>query len=197
MKRVYALIAAPVLAATLAACGSADGKDSGGAMGGHSSAPAAAPAGHNAQDVMFAQMMIPHHRQAVDMAELAATRASQPKVKALAKAIQGAQDPEIQKMTGWLHNWGAEMPAGGGMAMGHGGGGGMMSDAEMNRLEKLSGPAFDAAFLKMMIKHHQGAVAMATTEQRGGAAADAKAMAGSIIGSQSAEIAQMRRLLNR
>jgi uncharacterized protein (DUF305 family) len=185
-----------------AACGgSGDGKDSGGAMGGgHSMGATAAPAtghnnaGHNDQDVMFAQMMIPHHQQAVEMAKLATTRASQPRVKQLAAAIQAAQGPEIQRMTAWLHGWSAAMPSGG-MAMGHGGG--MMSAAEMNRLEKLSGPAFDKTFLKMMIKHHQGAIAMATAEQHSGMSRQAKAMAASIVRSQSAEITTMHQLLNR
>jgi uncharacterized protein (DUF305 family) len=195
MKRVYALLAAPFLAVALAACG--NGNDSGGAMGGgHSVGATAAPAaGHNDEDVMFAQMMIPHHQQAVEMAKLAATRASRPRVKQLAAAIQGAQAPEIQRMSRWLRDWGAEMP-GGGTAMAHGGDG-MMSAAEMDELKKLSGPAFDKAFLEMMIKHHQGAIAMAATEQRSGRSSQAKAMAASIIRSQSAEIATMHRLLKR
>ncbi|HEX6467886.1 MAG TPA: DUF305 domain-containing protein [Streptosporangiaceae bacterium] len=202
MKRAYALLAIPFLALVPAACGgSGDSKDSGGAMGGHSMGASAAPAaghngaGHNDQDVMFAQMMIPHHQQAVDMAKLAANRASQPKVKQLAAAIQGAQGPEIQQMTGWLRGWGAAMPNGG-MGTGHGADG-MMSAAEMSHLGKLSGPAFDKAFLQMMIKHHQGAIVMATTEQHRGMSSQVKAMVTSIIRSQSAEITTMHKLLNQ
>ena len=73
-----------------------------------SSAPAAPSASaqpsatFNDADVMFAQMMIPHHEQAVEMADLAATRASDPEVKELATKIKAAQDPEIQTMKGWL-----------------------------------------------------------------------------------------------
>src|SRR4051812_29908265 len=85
---------------------------------------APATAGHNSHDVMFAQMMIPHHQQAITMAEQAATKASSPEVKKLATQIENAQQPEIDKMTGWLKTWGAAMPSPGGMHMGDG----MMSE---------------------------------------------------------------------
>ncbi|MEV5703981.1 DUF305 domain-containing protein [Actinoallomurus sp. NPDC052274] len=195
MKRVHFLLVIPAAALTLAACGG-NGDDSGHhSMNGHSMGPgmsmSSAPAGHDAQDVMFAQMMIPHHRQAVTMARQAATKASAPEVKRLAAQIENAQQPEIDKMTGWLKDWGAAMPSPGGMHMGEG----MMSERDMKKLDSLSGKPFDQAFLEMMIKHHQGAVAMARTERAQGSNADAKALAGSIISSQSTEIAMMRNLL--
>src|SRR5262249_47348492 len=136
-------------------------------------------------------MMIPHHRQAVTMSEQAATKASSPEVKNLAVRIEQAQGPEIEKMTGWLRAWGAPMPSDGGMHKGDG----MMSEQDMKKLDTLSGQAFDKAFLKMMIKHHQGAIAMARTEQAQGSSADAKGLASSIVASQSAEIVTMRNLL--
>ncbi|MGI8333869.1 DUF305 domain-containing protein [Actinomadura scrupuli] len=190
----------PVAALTLAACGS--DHDS---MSGHSMNTSSAPAGgatapaagqHNDQDVTFTQMMIPHHQQAIEMAKIANTRASMKEVKTLATTIEGAQGPEIEKMTGWLKTWGAPttMPSMEGMpGMDHGQG--MMSGAEMKRLGKLSGMAFDKAFLQMMIKHHQGAVAMAKTEQAQGQFPDAKTLASTIVTSQTAEIATMRNLL--
>ena len=197
MKRAYALIIVPVTAFGLAACGSShDSKSASTSMPGMamSSAPASASAaGHNGADVMFAQMMIPHHQQAVEMAKLAATHASMPEVKKLAATIEGAQQPEITKMTGWLTDWKAAMPSGGGMSMGNDG---MMSDADMKKLAKLKGMAFDKMFLQMMIKHHQGAITMAKTEQAQGQAGDAKTMATSIVTSQSAEIAAMNKYLN-
>lgn len=98
MKRAYFLLIVPVTALTLAACGGGD-KGSGHEMSGHSMGTAT---GRNAQDVMFARMMIPHHEQAITMAEQAATKASSPEVKRLAGQIERAQGPEIQKMTGWL-----------------------------------------------------------------------------------------------
>jgi uncharacterized protein (DUF305 family) len=87
--------------------------------------------------------------------------------------------------------WGAPVPSPGGMHMGNG----MMSDAEMKKLGTLSGERFDKAFLRMMIEHHQGAVAMARTEQAQGSNADAKALADNIVMSQSVEITTMRKLL--
>jgi uncharacterized protein (DUF305 family) len=65
---------------------------------------------HNQADVMFAQMMIPHHEQAIEMTELASTRASNADVKALAAQIQAAQQPEINEMRGWLASWGCRCP---------------------------------------------------------------------------------------
>ncbi|GAB3958878.1 DUF305 domain-containing protein [Actinoallomurus acanthiterrae] len=198
MKRAFSLIVVPVAAFTLAACGGGN-DDSGNSMSGHSmpahsmgasSAPSAS--GHNAQDVMFAQMMIPHHRQALTMAKQAAAKASSPEVKKLAGQIEGAQQPEIEKMTGWLKAWG-ESPSSGDMGMDHGSG--MMSEQDMKKLGTLSGKPFDKAFLQMMIQHHQGAVTMAKTEQASGSSADAKALASSIVTSQSAEIETMKKLL--
>ncbi|MFL6053018.1 MAG: DUF305 domain-containing protein [Actinoallomurus sp.] len=197
MKRAFSVVVVPVAALTLAACGGGHDKGSGHSMNGHSMGPsmsmssAPATAGHNAQDVMFAQMMVPHHQQAITMAKQATTKAPSPEVKKLAAQIENAQQPEIDKMTGWLRAWGASMPSPGGMHMGEG----MMSERDMKKLDALSGKAFDKAFLQMMIKHHQGAIAMAKTEQAQGSNADATALAGSIISSQNAEVTTMRNLL--
>ena len=192
MKRM-SLLVIPVAALALAACGGTDDKHSGHSMAGHSVGASSAPAaaGHNAQDAMFAQMMIPHHQQAIVMAEQAATKASSSQVKKLAAQIERAQKPEIEMMTGRLKAWGAAMPSHDGMHMGDG----MMSDADMKNLDTLSGRQFDRAFLQMMIKHHQGAITMARTEQAQGSAAELKAMADSIVTSQTGEITTMQKLL--
>ncbi|MBC6460168.1 DUF305 domain-containing protein [Actinomadura sp. HBU206391] len=199
MKRAFAMLVIPIAGFTFTACGSAnDGSES---MSGHSmsttSAPAPSAAGqHNDQDVTFAQGMIPHHQQAIQMAELATSRASMPEVKQLAAAIKDAQGPEIQQMTGWLDSWNATVPSPD-MHMGHDMGDGMMSEQDMKKLEKLSGNKFDKAFLTMMIKHHEGAITMARTEQTSGMSSAAKTLAGTIVTSQSAEITKMRTLLEK
>ncbi|TYK51217.1 DUF305 domain-containing protein [Actinomadura decatromicini] len=203
MKRVFALAVVPVLAVALTACGD----DDSGSMPEHSMRPGSSSsagtqpgtqqAAHNEQDVMFAQMMIPHHRQAIEMADLAASRASSPEVGRLAAAIKKAQDPEITRLTGWLTSWGVAVPSSGMGSMHHGGMDGMMSAKEMKDLEAAKGRAFDTAFLEMMIKHHQGAVEMAKAEQASGRFPAAKRMAGDIVSSQSAEIEKMRSLLKR
>jgi len=162
---------------------------------------------HNAQDVGFAQGMIPHHRQALDMSSLAATQASSPKVKDLAQRISAAQDPEIRTMTGWLSSWGEPETAGsgggGGMpGMNHGGGSsdtshmGMMTDAEMAGLRSSSGAAFDKMFLTMMIEHHKGAIEMSRTEVDKGKYGPAKQLAETITAAQQKEIDEMQGLLS-
>jgi uncharacterized protein (DUF305 family) len=206
VRRTAAVAAAGAAALVLAACGGS-GDDSAG-HGGHNadasasadvSASASSSQGqHNAADVAFAKGMIPHHRQAVEMAGLAPERAQSAEVKKLAADIKKAQDPEIEKLSGWLTSWGEEVPAEGAMDHSmHGGMEGMMTSEEMTELENASGKAFDTAFMEMMIKHHEGAVEMAKTEQADGAHAPARKMAGEIITSQSAEIEQMNKLLGK
>ncbi|MEU9353595.1 DUF305 domain-containing protein [Streptomyces griseoloalbus] len=204
VRRTAAVAAAGAAALVLAACGG-DGDSSAG-HGGHNSstasasasAPASASQGqHNVADVAFAKGMIPHHRQAVQMADLVPGRAQSDEVKKLAAEIKKAQDPEIKTLLGWLTSWGEEVPAEGAMDHSMHGSGGMMTDEEMAELENASGKAFDTAFMEMMIKHHEGAVEMAKTEQADGAYAPAKKMAGQIISSQSAEIEQMNKLLGK
>ncbi|MGW6541339.1 DUF305 domain-containing protein [Streptomyces massasporeus] len=207
LARRAALVAATGAAAVvLAACGG-DGADRAGGhgdAGGHAPAGTPSPAGaHNPQDVAFAQGMIPHHRQALEMARLAESRASSGTVKDLAGRIEKAQDPEIRTMTGWLKSWGEKVPggtAGGGMdhsASGHSGMPGMMTGEDMAGLEKLTGKAFDVRFLTLMVEHHEGAVEMARTEQSKGRHAAAKAMAGDIVTAQNAEIGEMNKLLGK
>ncbi|MFG2292282.1 DUF305 domain-containing protein [Streptomyces sp. NPDC048603] len=209
VRRTAAVLAAGGAALVLAACGSEDTGSAG--HGGHAakSPSASAPAspvgqgGHNAADVAFAQGMIPHHRQAVEMAALAPTRAESAEVKKLAEEIRKAQDPEIKTLTGWLTAWGEQVPAEGAADhSGHGGSGsagagGMMTAEEMTKLKDAKGKAFDTAFMELMIKHHEGAVAMAGTEKTDGSFPDAKKMADAIITSQSAEIARMNTLLGK
>ncbi|WP_051812974.1 DUF305 domain-containing protein [Streptomyces sp. NRRL S-340] len=219
-RRTAAAAAAVTAALVLAACGGGSGTSApahsapvNGSTAHPSAAPSAGRGGHNAQDVTFAQEMIPHHRQAVAMAALVPTRAASQQVKDLATRIRKAQDPEIAAMTGWLKAWGATVPSAdagatgmtgmpgmdhsGSAASGHSASPmpGMMSDAGMSELAKLSGKAFDRAFLRMMVDHHAGAVAMARTERDKGADSAATALAESVITSQSAEIAEMRKAL--
>lgn len=158
---------------------------------------------HNAQDVSFAQGMIGHHRQAVEMSTMALAQGSSPRVKDLATRIKASQDPEIRTMQGWLSAWGeSEAASSGGMAgMNHGGGGatepsmGMMSDAQMKQLGTTNGAEFDRMFLTMMIEHHRGAVTLARTELDRGRYQPAKGLASAIIDAQEKEIAEMQGLL--
>lgn len=163
------------------------------AAGCSSSSEKAEPAGpgHNAEDVSFAQMMIPHHEQAIEMSKLAATRASSQEVKDLAEDIEAVQGPEIETMKAWLKAWGEEESSG---HMGHDMPG-MMDDKTMASLEDAKGAAFDRAFLTSMIDHHEGAIAMATSEKSEGINPKALKLADAIIKAQKAEIAKMREML--
>ncbi|MFI6341073.1 DUF305 domain-containing protein [Streptomyces sp. NPDC050535] len=202
IRRTALVAVAGAASLVLAACGSSDDTSAG--HNGHSPSPSAsssAPASqgqHNAADVAFAKGMIPHHRQAVEMADLAPTRAESAEVKKLADEIKKAQDPEIKTLSGWLTSWGEQVPAEGAMDhSAHGADGGMMTPEEMDTLEKASGRAFDTAFMQLMIKHHEGAVAMAKTEKADGSFPEAKTMADAIITSQTAEITRMNDLLGK
>ncbi|GGX46972.1 DUF305 domain-containing protein [Streptomyces noursei] len=170
--------------------------------------PAPGPVGDT--DVMFAQMMIPHHQQALEMARLADGRAADPEIKKLVAAIEQAQDPEIQRMRSWLKAWGKPESAGsmpgmdhgsGSMdhgSMGHGSGmSGMMSEKDMKELKAAKGRDFDRKFASMMIEHHRGAIDMAEDEQKNGRNATAKKLADDVVRGQSAEVARMKKLLDR
>ncbi|MFI7615314.1 DUF305 domain-containing protein [Nonomuraea terrae] len=147
----------------------------------------------NDADVMFAQMMSVHHRQAVEMAEMAGTRASSTQVKDLAAEIKATQQPEIATMRQWLKAWGKPAPTAG---MEHGMPG-AMSEADMNRLAAAEGTTFDKEFLRLMIRHHEGAIAMARTEQRQGENPRAKQLAGTMVTGQQDQVDQMRKMLER
>ncbi|MFJ8961865.1 DUF305 domain-containing protein [Lentzea sp. NPDC102401] len=190
-------VAGVAAAALLAGCGG----DSAGTQHSSTTAPPSAAgqqAGHNQQDVKFAQDMIAHHQQALDMAAMIPAKSTNPKVTDLGKRIAAAQDPEIRTMTEWLAKWGAtpatSMP---GMdhGSGHGSMPGMMTAEEMAKLNGATGTEFERTWLDMMIKHHQGAVEMAEVQQEKGSDAGAKQLAQDVIAAQQAEITEMQNLL--
>lgn len=188
--------AALAMAAVLSACGAPTHDH-----GGHHPAPASQSADHNAADVAFAQGMIPHHRQAVEMAAMVPSRTTNPDVRMMATHISWDQKAEILTMTGMLAQWGepeamdhGSMPGMPGMV--HGVMPGMVDDATMAQIKSLSGPAFDELWITSMIEHHQGAVTMAHTEIADGQNPDAKKLAEMIISAQQREIAQMNNLVS-
>jgi uncharacterized protein (DUF305 family) len=149
---------------------------------------------HNAADATFAEMMIPHHQQALDMADLVPSRTTNQDLLVLAKHIALDQGAEIQTLRGLLAQWGEPVPpdhANRGMTMT-----GMVDDATMSRLPSLQGQEFDTLWIRSMILHHQGAVDMAQTEIAHGQNPDALNIANIIISSQQREIAYMNHLLS-
>ena len=141
----------------------------------------------SSDETMFAQMMIPHHEQAVTMSELALENTTNPDVIALATAIRDAQAPEIKQMQGWLdgksesHMHDMEM-------------GGMLTDAELAELASLKDAAFDQKFLTAMIAHHEGAIEMAAMI-KDATKPEVEKLYNNIVTSQGAEIEEMKALL--
>jgi uncharacterized protein (DUF305 family) len=141
----------------------------------------------SSDETMFAQMMIPHHEQAVTMSELALKNTTNSDVIALATAIRDAQGPEIKQMQGWLggksesHMHDMEM-------------GGMLTEEELNALASLKDAAFDQMFLTAMIAHHEGAIEIASMI-KDSTKAEVKTLYENIVTSQSAEIEAMKALL--
>lgn len=165
------------------------GTGSNGMMDGGMMANNLSSSGFSGTDIMFAQMMIPHHQQAVDMSTLAETRTTNPEILALAKQIKDAQAPEIKQMTAWIESSGSSTDMGHDMGMG-----GMLTDEQMTALENAQGAAFDKLYLEGMIGHHQGALQMAKMIENSDNA-EAKELAANIIKSQSAEIEKMKQML--
>lgn len=190
------------LVAASAACGSTDDDTSTGAGvtatdTGQASAAELNEAGLNDADIEFAQGMIAHHEQAIEMAEIALD----PNVGAgadvtdLATRIAAAQEPEVALMTGWLTAAGE--PIGMDTSDGHDMSDmeGMMSVEQMDALAAATGPDFDRMWLEMMIAHHEGATTQSEAVIADGSNADVLAVAERIITTQQAEIAEMQQLL--
>ena len=142
----------------------------------------------SSQDVMFLQMMIPHHEQAIFMSDIAITQADSDAIKKLAKAILTTQKLEIGKMREWLNEAGASQ-----MSDGHSmGTDGMLSEQEILTLRAANGKAFDKLFIKGMTAHHKGAIEMAKDEVSSGQNEKVKAFAVAVIALQGAEIVTLK-----
>ena len=202
MKRALFGVASATAVAVLAGCTSNDqGHDmsrmpTGPSTSNSSTSASAAGGQHNDTDAAFATQMIPHHGQAIEMADMALDKANSTQVKAFASRIKAAQSPEIEKMSGWLEGWNVPVPS---TTMSHNQHGmsmpGEMSAAEMAELASAAGGAFDKMWVAMMIRHHAGAVDMSRNVLTNGQNIDVKTLAQSIITSQTAEIAQLQQLL--
>ncbi|HSN35506.1 MAG TPA: DUF305 domain-containing protein [Arthrobacter sp.] len=155
-----------------------------------SSAPAAAT-GHNDADTMFAQGMIPHHEQAVQMSEMMLQKKDIPAaVTDLASRIKAAQAPEIKTMSDWLKAWNESATMASDHTMD-----GMMGEDDLKQLDSAQGTEAARLFLKQMVAHHEGAVMMAQTEMSQGRNADAIKLSKNIVTAQEAEIKEMQDLL--
>ncbi|MCZ6937604.1 DUF305 domain-containing protein [Micrococcus luteus] len=222
MKRTMTLTALALASAlTLTACGTGAQDENAGAEASAtatSSAPAATPAAtatatpsttatgsaeevsaeHNDADVMFAQMMIPHHQQAVEMSEMLLAKDDVPaEVAAFAQKVIDAQGPEIKRMNSMLTAWGQDPVDTDGMdgmeGMDHGGMSGMMSEEDMTALDQAQGTEAARLYLEQMTAHHKGAVDMAKDGQN----PQAVQLAEQVIADQEAEITEMQQMLDK
>ncbi|WP_009478874.1 DUF305 domain-containing protein [Rhodococcus sp. JVH1] len=191
---ITALIAAAAGAAlVLAGCGTDSAGTS--STSGASTSAVESQAQFNDADVAFLEGMYPHHAQAVEMADMVAGHTDNADVVALAAAIKSAQQPEMDRMTTWLQQWGRPVPPdmSGMHGMNHDDG--MMSADQMDALTALTGTEFDRQWLTMMIEHHEGAIDMANTELADGENPEVKQMATGIVTAQQKEIADMQAAL--
>lgn len=153
-------------------------------------------------DEMFVTMMIPHHEQAVEMSDIVLAKDDlDPQVAELAQQIKDAQAPEIDRMLGWLEDWGVEYDPDAASGMDHGSMDdsmdGMMSEEDMAALEEADGATAGRLFLEQMIMHHEGAVDMAETALEDAENPDVLELAQQVIDDQTAEITTMKDLLNQ
>lgn len=141
-------------------------------------------------DRMFIEQMVPHHQDAIDMAELALERAEHREIRELAESIRGSQSAENDQMRSWYREWfGTSVPDlgdQGGMMGGPMMGGG----SDLERLRNASD--FDKEFIEQMVPHHRMGIMMARMAQSSTATDEIRRLAGSIIDAQSREIREMQ-----
>ena len=187
-KLTLTAIALTTAALLLGACGS---HDMGSMDTGDSTQESA---DFNDADVMFAQLMIPHHEQAIEMSDIALdpNTGASAAVIALATQIKGAQDPEISQMKSLLTTWSKPMEMG---SMDHSSMmDGMLSLEDMDSLGQLKGAEFDKAWAKGMIGHHEGAIKMANDVLAKGKNSEILALAQAVVSGQTAEIETLKPL---
>ena len=183
---VFILVAAGVISLSI---NKSDSDDMGG-MSDHSGHMSTSTnSNYTGADVMFLQMMIPHHQQAVEMSELALKNSKDNSVIELAKQIKAAQAPEIEQMKSWLTKSGFNPNAPHNMMMA-----GMLSDAEISKLKQSKANAFDKLFLAGMIKHHEGALQMLKMIS-GSTNDEVKTLSENIASTQTIEIETMKAML--
>jgi len=143
---------------------------------------------YNGAAIMFAQMMIPHHEQAIELSNLAIKTSTDAEILSLASQIKSEQSPEIKQMETWLESVGMpdmhhmmEMP-------------GFVEESDFAALKKLTGAEFDIRFLELMIGHHEGAIEMAK-DIKNNKNSEVKTLSDAIISSQTAEITEMKNLI--
>ena len=136
-------------------------------------------------DEYFIDMMAPHHRGAVEMAEIAVENAEHPEIEAFGQDIITTQAAEIEELQSIKREeYGtSDTPM-------------EMSGEEMGMMldpKELAGQEpFDQAFIDAMIPHHESAIAMAEVALEESDNPRIRELAEQIAVSQRREIEQMR-----
>ena len=141
----------------------------------------------NAAEQQFMEQMTSHHMDAIQMADMAMSRAKNKQVQSLVGGITTAQTNEVSQMKTWYKQWfSKDMPEMAAMPV-------MMADGmDMGKLN--SAKDFDLEFVNQMIPHHQSAVQMAKDILPKAKHAEIKKLANDIISSQNMEIQEMQQL---
>ena len=155
--------------------------------------PVSNTATFNSSDVMFAQMMLPHHRQAIDMAKMVLQpgRDSSPELQSMARTIQSQQSSEVTTLENLLRTWRADAEAGDHSGMMEG----ILSDEELGQLNSLQGSDFDHAWSLAMMQHHQGAIAMARDVIETGVNHRIAVLANDVVTAQGREIRELQQMV--
>ena len=185
INRAITTIFIAILALSLSGCASASNKGMD-----HEGHTAGASGDLSSDDIMFLQMMIPHHQQAIDISDLALTKSADSELLALAKNIRDEQAAEIVKMKAWLEEANASSHSDSHSMDG------MLSDSELAALKKASGKSFDVLWLKAMTGHHTGAIDMAAMIENP-KSAEIKSFGQGIVASQSAQNKAMAAMIKR
>ena len=188
---VIVLLAAAVVSLSVNRSDTTNVMGSGSGHMGHGSS-SSSNANYTGADIMFLQMMIPHHQQAIDISNLALKSSQDPELIELAKIIARDQAAEIKQMKAWLTDAGASEDMGHSMD----GMGGMLNDDELAALSAATGKEFDVLWLKGMTEHHDGAIHM-TQMIEDAQNADIKVFGTKVIKDQSEQIDQMKKMLAR
>ncbi|WP_223166665.1 DUF305 domain-containing protein [Nonomuraea sp. SYSU D8015] len=148
----------------------------------------------NADDVMFVQMMVRHHRQGIEIAKVGAGRATTPEIKTLTAAIESTQQDEVEMMLRWLHSWDQPLEPAGDAHDHHGG----MPETDVERIRALrKSKSFERDLLNLLIAHQDDAVQMAGAEVYNGANPAVKEWARQVQASRKGQIDLMATLLKR
>jgi uncharacterized protein (DUF305 family) len=181
MKHAHRALLLPLLLTLLAALAGCAGDSSSGRSG------------FNRTDVTFATQMIPHHRQSLQLVRMVEERDVDPELSGLAAQIRVTQAVEIESMLSWLKDWDVTAPSGD-PSVGTGQSG-TVNAGDLAALEASTGEQFEQQWLRLMIRQHEDAIALAKVENAEGQYPYAVALANTVMVGQASQIRTMRLML--